>query len=97
MGDSTRKMRGGLKSQALEINFFQKHTCVDANLFSLVGCQTSIEIRSCNACSTDSNPGFHATWLFRSYTPLAGRVGDLLMAPQRFEPAGALTRTIAAT
>ena len=97
MGDSSRKMRGGLKSQALDVTFFQKFTCVDATLFSLVGCQTSIDVRSCNACSTDSNPRFQATWLLRSLPPMSGRVGDLLTATVRFEPAGDLSRTVAAT
>ena len=97
MGNDSRKMRGGLKSQGLDIQFFQKYTCVDANLFGLVGCQTCIEIRSCNACSTDSNPRFQATWLFPRYTPMGGGVGDILMAPVTFEPAGDLSRTVAAT
>lgn len=97
MGDGARKMKGGLKSQGLEVTFFQKYTCVDANLFSLVGCQTSVELRSCNACSTDSNPRYQATWLLSRYNPVAGRVGELIVATVRFEPAGDLSRTVAAT
>ena len=97
MGDSSRKQRGGLKTQGLEVTFFQKFTCVDATLFGLVGCQTSVEVRACNACSTDSNPRFQATWLLQSYPPMGGAVGDLLEAQIRFEPAGDLSRTVAAT
>ena len=97
MGDSTRKNRGGLKSQALDVNFLQKFTCVDAGLYSLLGCQTCIEVRSCNACSTDSNPRFQATWLLQSYPPMGGAVGDLLTATVKFLPAGDLSRTVAAT
>lgn len=98
MGDNSRKMRGGLKSQGLDVTFFQKYSCVDATLFGLVGCQTSIEVRACNACSTaDTNPRYSGTWLLRSYPPLGGAVGDLLTAQVRFEPAGDLSRNTAAT
>lgn len=97
MGDTTRKMRGGLKSQDLSVTFFQKFTCVDAGLFGLVGCQTCVEVRACNACSTDSNPRFQATWLLQSYPPMGGAVGDLLTAVVKFMPAGDLSRTVAAT
>ncbi len=97
MGDSTRKQRGGLKSQALDVTFFQKYTCVDANLFGMVGCQTCIEVRACNACSTDSNPRYQSTWLLQSYPPMGGAVGDLLTAVVKFMPAGDLSRTVAAT
>lgn len=97
MGDASRKQRGGLKTQGLDVTFHQKFTCVDATLFGLVGCQTSVEVRACNACSTDSNPRFQATWLLQSYPPMGGAVGDLLEAAVRFEPAGDLSRTVAAT
>lgn len=97
MGDTARKMRGGLKSQGLSVTFFQKFTCVDAGLFGLVGCQTSVEVRACNACSTDSNPRFQATWLLQSYPPMSGAVGELLTAEVTFEPAGDLSRTVAVT
>ena len=96
-GDTSRKMTGGLKSQGLDVTFFQKFTCVDATLFGIVGCQTSVEVRACNACSTDSNPRFQSTWLFQSYPPMGGTVGELLTAGVRFEPGGDLSRTIAAT
>ena len=97
MGSGSRQMRGGLKSQGLDVTFHQKFTCVDATLFSLVGCQTSVEVRSCNACSTDTNPRFQGTWLLQSYPPMSGGVGALLDAVVRFEPAGDLSRSVAAT
>ena len=90
MGATARQMRGGLKNQSLSITVFQKYTCVDTTLFALVGCQTSVEVRSCNACSTDTNPRYQGTWLVRSYPPMGGGVGDLLVTAVRFEPAGDL-------
>jgi len=97
MGNDSTRMRGGLKSQGIDVTFFQKMTCVDATLFGLVGCQTSVEVRACNACSTDSNPRFQSTYLLQSYPPMGGAVGDLLQAAVRFEPAGDLSRLITAT
>ena len=97
MGDNSRKMRGGLKSQGVDITVFQKNSCVDATIFPLLGCQTCIEVRSCNACSTESNPRYTGTFLVRSYPPMGGRVGELLTATIRFEPAGDLCRLITAT
>ncbi len=97
MGDGSRKRRGGLKSQGLDVTFHQKFTCVDATLFGIVGCQSCIEVRSCNACSTDSNPRFQSTWHMPRYSPMSGGVGALLDATVTFEPAGDLSRTVAAT
>lgn len=98
MGNTSRQMRGGLKSQGLDVTFFQKYSCVDATLFGLVGCQTSIEARACNACSTaNTNPRYQATWLLQSYPPMGGAVGTLLTAAVRFEPAGDLSRNTADT
>jgi len=94
MGNDSRKMRGGLKSQGLDITFHQKFSCVDATLFSLVGCQTSVEIRGCNACAGETNPRLQATWLLQSYPPMSGGVGALLEAAVRFEPAGDLSRSL---
>ena len=97
MGDNTRKRRGGLKSQGMDVTFHQKFTCVDATLFGIVGCQSCIEVRACNACSTDSNPRYQGTWHLPRYSPMSGAVGSLLDATVTFEPAGDLSRTIAAT
>jgi len=98
MGMDSRKKKGGLKSHGVDITFFQKYSCVDATLFGLVGCQTSIEMRACNACATgDTNPRYQATYLLQSYPPMGGGVGEMLMATVRFEPAGDLSRNTAAT
>jgi len=90
MGLTSRKFKGGLKVHRVEALFFQKFSCVDATLFGLVGCQTSVEIRACNACSGADNPVFEATYMLRSYPLLGGKVGDLLSASVVFEPAGDL-------
>lgn len=96
MGNDSRKMRGGLKNQGLEVTFFQKFSCVDATLFSVVGCQMCGDVRSCNACaSACTNISYQSTWMLGSYPPLGGSVGDLITAVVRFEPAGDLSRVTA--
>ena len=88
--DGTRKFRGGLKTTSLDAVFFQNYACVDATLFGLVGCQTSVEFRACNACSSAGNPIFEQTVLVQSYPPMAGGVGVLLECNVKLQPASAL-------
>ena len=95
MGDDTRKRRGGLKSQGLDVMFHQNFSCVDALLFPAVGCQSCIEIRACYACSAAANPRYQGTWHLPRYSPVSGGVGSLLDATVTFEPAGDLSRSIA--
>lgn len=90
MGATSRKMKGGLKSHGVDVTFYQNYSCVDATLFGLVGCQTSIEMRACNACSSPGNPIFEATYLLQTYPLFGGGVGDLLETAVKFEPAGDL-------
>ena len=90
MGGNARVKRGGLKVQNVDATFNQSYACVDATLFGLVGCQTCIEIRVCNACSGADNPVWEGTFLLQSYPPFGGAVGDLLQTAVRFEPAGDL-------
>lgn len=90
MGSNSRVKAGGLKSQGIDVTFFQNFACVDATLFGLVGCQTCIEMRACNACSAAANPVWEGTFLLQSYPPFGGTVGDMLMTAVRFEPAGDL-------
>lgn len=98
MGNDSRKKRGGLKNHGIDVTFFQNSSCVEATLFSLVGCQTSVEVRACNACSTgDTNPRYQATYMIPSCPPMGGAVGDLMTAQIRFEPAGDLSRNSADT
>lgn len=90
MGLLTRKKKGGLKSHGISVTFYQNFACVDATLYGLVGCQTSVEMRACNACSSAGNPIFEATYLLRSYPPFTGSVGEMLKTAVSFDPAGDL-------
>ena len=97
MGADTRKMKGGLKVTGWDVTFFQNFACVDATMFGIVGCQTSIEVRACNACSSAGNPVWEQTIMVQSYPPMGGSVGELLMTNARLEPAGSLRHCAAAS
>ena len=90
MGADTRKMKGGLKNVSWDVTLFQKYSCVDATMFGLVGCQTSVEMRACNACSSEGNPIWEQTVMVRSYPPVGGTVGDLMTVAVGLDPAGSL-------
>ncbi len=90
MGNNARVHRGGLKIQNIDVTFNQNYACVDATLYGLVGCQTCIEMRVCNACSGADNPVFEGTFHLQSYPLFGGAVGALLQTAVRFEPAGDL-------
>jgi len=90
MGLNSRVKRGGLKIQNITATFNQNLACVDATIFGLVGCQTCVEIRVCNACSGADNPVWEGTFHVQSYPPFGGSVGDLLQTQVNLEPAGDL-------
>ena len=99
MGDDSRVRKGGLKNWGVDVTFNQDFAsgAVDATLFGIVGCQSCIEVRPKNVCSTVINPRYQSTAMLQSYPPMSGNVGDLLQAAVRFEPAGDLSRNTAAT
>lgn len=90
MGSGSRIKMGGLLNPSIDAVFFQNFACIDATLFGIVGCQTCIEMRACNANSGADNPIFEGTFMVQSYPPMGGGVGDILKTTVRFEPAGAL-------
>ena len=99
MGDDSRIRKGGLKAWSIDVTFQQDFAsgAVDATLHGIVGCQTCMEFRPQNICSTVVNPRFQGTIMIQSVPPVAGGVGDLLMAAVRMESAGDLSRNTAAT
>lgn len=99
MGDDSRVRKGGLKTWGVDVTFQQDFAsgAVDATLHGIVGCQTCMEVRPQHICSTTINPRFQGTVMVQSAPPVAGGVGDLLMATIRLESAGDLSRNTAAT
>ena len=96
MGDLTRARIGGLKvwSFAAKLNDDLSSCGPSAVVWSLVGCQTCVEWRPVNACSTDSNPYY---WGIAAVDgcPMGGTVGTLAQEAITFQSGGVLTRTTA--
>ena len=97
MGVSARVRRGGLFNPNIDVTMFQNTTCVEETIFSLIGCAACVEVRTCNACSSDSNPRYQGMFHVQSAPPMTGAVGSLLTVAVRLESAGDLSRNIAVT
>ena len=95
MGDDTREMLGGLKNWSMDVSFAQDFAAsqVDVTLFSIVGSQVAIILRTDNAAGVGvTNPNYTGTGLISSYSPIGNSVGDLAVAPVTIKAAGTLTR-----
>lgn len=95
MGDTTRKMKGGLLNWSADITFKQDHASsnVDATLFPLVGTTATMIIRPDNSDGVGAtNPNYTGTALIKSYPPFGGGVGDLATTRLSLVSAGALSR-----
>lgn len=97
MGADTHTALGGLKNWSMDIEFAQDFASgnVDATMFSLVGTQTTVEVRPVNASRSATNPGYTGTALVASYNPIGQSVGELATAPVRVRSAGTLSRATA--
>jgi hypothetical protein len=96
MGDLTRARIGGLKvwSFAAKMNDDFALAGPSNTIWNLVGCQTCVEWRPVNACSTAINPYY---WGIAAVDgcPMGGSVGTLAQESITFQSAGVLTRTTA--
>lgn len=93
-GDTTRTRLGGLLDWSLDVEFLQDYDAakVDATLFPLVGTSFAIIVRAKAAAKSATNPEFTGNGILESYAPLAGSIGDTLMAPVTIVADGTLTR-----
>lgn len=96
MNDLTRKGHPGLKVWKIGAEFNQDFAAgsVDETAFPLVGSTgfTVLLRPVATAAVSDSNPNFTGTAVMSSYKPLAGKVGDMLVASISLESAGTLSR-----
>lgn len=86
----------GLKDWDIDIEFNQDYASakVDATMFPLVGAAAfAVAIRPDAGAQSTTNPTFSGNALLSSYDPVAGKVGDVAMAPVKLIGTGTLTRT----
>jgi len=94
MGSTTHThMAGGLRTEALEITFFQDHdaSSVDDELESAIGTAAEIVLMPTGS-EDDDNPQYTASWLVQEYDPASGTVGDRATTTARFVPTTAVAR-----
>jgi hypothetical protein len=95
MGATSKAKIAGLKNASIDITFNQDFgaSAVDATLFSLVGgSAVTVEVRPTSGSRSATNPGFTGSGIVVSYTPVAGRVGDVASTKVKIEITGDLTR-----
>ena len=97
MGDDFRSEGGGLLTWGLTVVFTQDYAAgeVDATINPLVGSTTAIIIRPDTAAVGVTNPQWAGTALVKAYDPIAGAVGDHLLATVEMGAASDITRTTA--
>lgn len=96
MGDLTRARIGGLKVWSFAAKFNDDFSAAgpSASLWNLVGCQSCVQWRPVNACSTAINPTYWGVAAIDG-CPMGGSVGTLAQETITFQSAGVLTRTTA--
>lgn len=88
----------GLKSWSIDVTFNQDYAAaqVDATLWPLVGAASfAIETRTSTAVVGVTNPKWTGSALLLSYSPITGKVGDLITTKITLTGTGDLTRAVA--
>lgn len=91
----TRERISGLRDWSIALDFTNDYAAasVDATLFPLMGQTFAVILRPAKASAVSAtNPNYSGTGILSSYKPLAGAVGDVLMAPVSILGAGVLSR-----
>lgn len=94
MGDSGREKTPGLTDGSLDCEFVQSFAAgeTDATLWAARGSVVPIAFRYANSAIATTNPEYQFSGVIESYSPMAGRVGDLGIATCRILISGAVTR-----
>lgn len=92
MGNTAKAVIPGLADSDIQIEFFQDFAAaqVDATLSPLFLNATAfaVEVKPVNAARSTTNPSYTVTAAYLvSYNPMAGALGDIMMAPITIKPA----------
>jgi len=89
-----KALLGGLKSGSVSATFKNDITdnLLDEISWALLGSVTTFEVRATQSSATSSNPKYTGSLLFKSWTPVAGTVGDVNEQSVTFPTSGAITR-----
>lgn len=100
MGSTTRKRKPGILDWSVSASLFNDFAAsnVDATLFPLIGSTAfSVTMRPDNSARGSTNPEYSGNCVLESYNPLAGSVGDALVAAASFQASGDLSRVTSST
>lgn len=93
-GQTWKVRRGGLKDGNLNITFLNDFVAanLDEIMWALVGTVVPFEIRATSGTVTTSNPKYTGSILIEEWTPITGKVGDLVEVDVSFPTSGTVTR-----
>jgi len=97
MSLNDRRFIGGLRNWSLDVEFNQDYAAskVDATMFGIVGTSVALILRPLSTGVSATNPQFTGNAFLENYSPLAGSIGEALMAPISMKGTGALARATA--
>lgn len=94
-GATTQINLAGLINWSASMTFNQDFalSTVDATLFPLIGAAAfTILMRATSSANSTTNPQYSGLAILTSYTPITGKVGELLAVSAEFKSAGPLSR-----
>ena len=98
MGSVSRNRTAGLYDWTITVNFQQDFVAgsVDAAIYAAFMATTnpSITVKTTNAAASATTPWFTGTCIVPTYTPLSGKVGDVVSMSVQFQGSGVLTRAL---
>lgn len=98
MSVATKARLPGLKDWSIDLEFNQDFAAakVDATLFPLVGAAAfAVEIRADAGARSATNPAYTGNVLLADYSPVSGKVGDVLSTGPKLMGTGTLSRLTA--
>jgi hypothetical protein len=93
-GQTWHVRRGGLKDGNLNIDFLNDFvaTVLDDVFWALLGSVVTFQVQPTSGTVTTSNPKYTGSILIDQWTPIIGKVGDLVTVSVGFPTSGTVTR-----
>jgi hypothetical protein len=93
-GQTWKVRRGGLKEGNVNVDFLNDFvaTVLDDIMWAQLGNVIPFEVRPTSGARSTSNPGYTGSLLMDGWTPIIGKVGDLVTVSISFPTSGAVTR-----
>ncbi|HET6504617.1 MAG TPA: hypothetical protein VFG87_28040 [Amycolatopsis sp.] len=93
-GQTWNVRRGGLKDGNLNFDFLNDYVAgnLDEIMWALVGTVVPFEVRAASGTVTTSNPKYTGNVFIDQWTPIIGKVGDLVTVSVGWPTSGTVTR-----